>query len=400
MDYPRYELKMLQDSFWRERVFGIRELSEEKINKRMESLNLRLEGPDYCVILFAPYLMEKEANQIDRILAGLLNNVRDEYCRNGIDCYTISDNYCNIVAILSLDSGKHYRRLNKITLKMTNELIRRYNVEMFAGIGEAVNRLSELPRSKDSASDALAYKFSFSEEHVISARDVRHYYSLSDIELRKHYDMVMGCFYDGNLELMAVRLNNLFTSVSTNSSNKLDSIRNVCIELTATLLRVVQEMGVVRTQEMDSIYTYIAQIESIPEISDWFISYSSRMLRAVGDLRKNKTQQILDLAERYIETNLGNPDLSVQSISDYVDLSAPYFSNIFFQSKGVHINEYVNRIRIQRAQQMLTESNAKVTNIARDLGFSSPSYFNSVFKRYAGVTPSQYRVKYHKQTEP
>lgn len=387
---------MLQDSFWRERVFGVRELTDEKIAKRMECLQLRLDGPYYCVILFAPYLMEKEADQIDRTLAGLLKSVRDGYRSNGIPCYTISDNCCNIVTVLSLSGEAIYRKLNKLTIKMTNELIRHFDVEMFVGIGEIVGRLSELNRSKDTASDALANKFTFSEANVIASRDVKQFYNRGDVELRKHFDMVIGCFYDGDLELMAIRLRNLFAAVEEASVNKLDSIRNICIELTATLLRVVQDMGVPRSPEMESIYTYIAQIDSISEISDWFIGYCARMLRQVSELRNDKTQQILDMVDRYIESNLSDPDLSVQTISDYVELSTPYFSNIFFRFMGIHISEYVNRVRIKHAQQMLTESNTKIVNIAKALGFSSPSYFNSVFKRYTGVTPSQYRVQYRK----
>lgn len=398
MDYRKNDLKLLQDSFWRERISGFRELPNEKIIKRMEYLDLHLSGPYYCVVLFAPYLMEKDAEDIDSILSGLLNSVRDEYRRSGISCYTVSDTYCNIVGILSLNSEADYRKLNSVTLKMTDMFIRSYDVDMFVGIGEPVEKLSELNRSKDAASDALSYKFTFSEDHVISSKDVKRYYNQSDVELRKHYDWVMGCFYDGNLELLTVRLRNLFSAVAQSSANELDSIRNVCIELTATLLRVVQEMGVGRSPEMDTIYTYIAQIESVPAISDWFVGYCSRMLRQVSDLRKDKTQQILDLADRYIEENLSDPELSVQTISDYVDLSTPYFSNIFFRAKGIHINEYINRTRVQHAQQILTETNNKVANIAKELGFSSPSYFNSVFKRYTGVTPRRYREGCRKNT--
>lgn len=396
MDYRKHELKILQDAFWRERILGVRELTDEKIAARMEKLELHLAGPHYCVILFAPYLMEKEAGQIDKILVGLLKDVQEEYRRNNIPCYTISDNYCNVVTVLSLDSQTLYRKINKLTIKLTHDLISRYDVDMYVGVGETVDRISKLNRSKDTASDALAYKFTFSEEHVISARDVKQFYHKGDVELRKYYDMVMGCFYDGNLELMALRLHNLFSAVEETSSNKLDSIRNVCIELTATLLRVVQDMGVPRSSEMDGVYTFIAQMESIPEIGDWFLNYCARMLRHVNDLRNDKIQQIMEIAERYIENNLRDPALSVQTISDYVDLSAPYFSSIFFRTKGVHINEYINRIRVKYAQQMLVETNTKIVNIAANLGFSTPSYFNNVFKRYTGVTPSQYRTTYRK----
>ena len=393
MESHKIDMKLLQDSFLRERVFGIRELSEEKIRQRMHNLKLNLPGPYYCVVLFAPYLMEKEAADIDRILFKLLNSVRDEYSRGGMTCYAISDTYCNIVCVLSLETESSYYKLNKLTSRMTNDLIKHFDVNMFVGIGEVVNQISVLNRSKDTAAEALAHKFTFSNDHVIDAKDVKRYYRKSDVELRFHYDWILGCFYDGNMELLAVRLRNLFDQVTKVSENPLDSIRNVCIELTATLLRVVREMGVSRTPEMDGIYTYIAQMKSAAEIEEWFLQYCSGLLQKVGDLRKDKTQQILEMVETYIQENLGNPELNIQSISDYVDLSAPYFSGIFYRAKGMHINEYINRTRVKHAQKYLQETNEKVAVIAQTLGFSSSSYFNSVFKRYTGTTPKNFREK-------
>ena len=359
----------------------------------MRNLELRLEGPHYCVVLFAPYLMEKEADQIDRILLNLLRSVQEEYSRAGIDCYTISDNYCNVVGILSLPSEEAYHKLNKVTLKLTNELIRKYEVDMFVGVGETVSLISQLNKSKDTAAEALAYKFTFSNDHVISAKDVKRYYSQGTLELKMHYDWIMGCFYDGNLDLMAVRLGNMFAEVSAVSPNALDSVRNVCIELTASLLRVVREMGITNSPEINGIYTFIAQLGSIEEVQAWFLNYCAGLLQKVGDLRQDKTQQILNQAERYIEGNLRNRDLSVQSVSDHVALSAPYFGNIFFRAKGMHINEYINRARVKEAQRLLLESTEKVAVIAASLGFASPNYFNSVFKRYTGTTPQKFREK-------
>ena len=387
MDNRIDDLELLRDAFWRERVYGFRELSEEKIRKRMEYLDLHLPGPCYCVVLFAPYLMEKEADTIDRSLANILKRVRHGYRAAGLDCFTILDNYCNIVAILSLTSGAALRKVERITTVMSGELIRDHDVEMFVGIGETVDRIADLNRSKYAAAEALAYKFTFSQDHVISVRDVKRVYNQGETELKVHYDRVMGCFYDGNMDLMAVRLRELFNQIG----DDLDSVCNVCIELTATLYRVVREMGIEGTPEIQGVYTQIARMTAAVEIEDWFLDHCAMLLRQVGELRKDKTRQILEMAESYIESHLGDPDLTIQSISDYVGLSSPYFSNIFSRAKNIHVNEYINRSRVRRAQQMLLENNEKVAEIARILGFSSPSYFNSVFKRYTGVTPNAYR---------
>lgn len=359
----------------------------------MECLNLHLEGPYFCVVLFAPYLMEKEAAEIDKTLLKLQSSVQERYKKAGLSCYTISDTYCNVVSIVSITSEAEYSRLGNITQRVANELIKTYDVRMYAGIGALVENIALLNRSKDSAAEALAYKFTFSEEYVVTAKDVKRYYHQHDVDLKMHYDRVMGCFYDGNGELLETRLNNLFAAVTANSTDTLDSIRNVCIELTATLLRVVRDMGVSGLPEMNGIYTYIAQMESVTQIREWFLGYCFGMMQKVGEARKDKTQQILDQAEKYIEDNLRDPNLTLQSVSDYVGLSAPYFSNIFFKTKGIHINEYINRIRVRYAQKYLLETGDKITNIASSLGFSSPSYFNNVFKRYTGVTPNRFRSR-------
>ncbi len=393
MEKQGIELKLLQDSFWRERILGARELSVEKLRKRMEVLQLKCSGPYYCVILFAPYVMEKEADQIDSILARLLKTIREDYRRHKMTCYTVTDNYCNIAAILSLASEKSYHTLNSLTQKMAANIISQHDVKMFVGIGELVQSIGDLSVSKDSAAEALAHKFTFSRDHVIAARDVKRYYNQSENDLRMHYDRVFGCFYDGNMELLAVRLRSLFGKVAGESADPLNHIRNICIEMTASLLRIVREMGVARTPELDGIYTYIAQVGSVDALEEWFLSYCGGLMQEVEDLRKSKTWQIMDLAEAFIEEKIGDPELSVQTISDYVDLSPSYFSNMFFRTKGIHVNEYINRTRIRYAQKQLLETNTKVAAIGQSLGFSSSSYFNNVFKRYTGMTPSRFREK-------
>ena len=393
MNTRQYEQKILQESFLRERIYGFRELSEEKIRKRMECLNISLDGPFYCVVLFAPYLMEKEAELIDRLLLKMQKNVKESYRKAGMVCYTVTDTYCNVVCVLSFSSDKEYQTINKLTQRITNELLTQYDVNMYVGIGEKVDRISALNRSKETAAEALAHKLDFSEEHVITAKDVKRYYSRGDVELKNHYDRILGCFYDGNLELLEMRLQSLFYEVREASDDKLDSVRNVCIELTATIIRVMRDMGVKGSEEMSGIYTYIAQLGSVAQISEWFLNYCANMMQKVGEFRKDKTQQIIEQTERYIQENLGDPNMSLQSVSDYVGLSAPYFSNIFYRAKGVHISEYINRIRIKQAQKQLLETTEKITVIAGKLGFSTPSYFNSVFKRYTGTTPSRYRAQ-------
>ena len=54
--YGDNNLRFLQDTFWRERILGARELEEEKIRERMDALKLKAYGPFYCVVIFAHFI--------------------------------------------------------------------------------------------------------------------------------------------------------------------------------------------------------------------------------------------------------------------------------------------------------------------------------------------------------
>ena len=65
----------------------------------------------------------------------------------------------------------------------------------------------------------------------------------------------------------------------------------------------------------------------------------------------------------------------------------------FKQEMRVSITQYITRIRIEQAQRLLNESDLKVGEIAGRVGLSDPRYFNTVFKRQVGMTPSEYRER-------
>ena len=74
IDNYQDDIKFFQDTFLRERLLGARELSDDKLKERMRYLGLRMDGPLYCVLIFAPYLLEKEANDMDAILADIMKS--------------------------------------------------------------------------------------------------------------------------------------------------------------------------------------------------------------------------------------------------------------------------------------------------------------------------------------
>ncbi len=72
-------------------------------------------------------------------------------------------------------------------------------------------------------------------------------------------------------------------------------------------------------------------------------------------------------------------------------MSLSHFSRTFRKATGVAPSQYFIHLRMERARQLLLESDASIISIALDVGYNNPSHFTHVFKRHVGVTPRDYR---------
>jgi two-component system, response regulator YesN len=99
----------------------------------------------------------------------------------------------------------------------------------------------------------------------------------------------------------------------------------------------------------------------------------------------------LDLKE-YVGRHFSEKDLSVQKVAESLSISASYLSKLvkrYFQQSFV---EYLTACRMRRAQELLTTTDLMTYEIAEATGYSDARYFSSLFKRQAGLTPSEYRA--------
>lgn len=84
-------------------------------------------------------------------------------------------------------------------------------------------------------------------------------------------------------------------------------------------------------------------------------------------------------------------DLSLKAVADAVNLSAHYFCKRFKQATGMAFTQYVSRVRVESARQMLADPALRISEVAFKAGFQSVSQFNRAFLRFAGRSPRDYR---------
>lgn len=92
----------------------------------------------------------------------------------------------------------------------------------------------------------------------------------------------------------------------------------------------------------------------------------------------------------YIDEHYAN-DVSLKEVADLVHLNPSYLSTLFRDELNLSFTDYLTKVRIQRAKQLLLTTDLHVTEIAESVGYNTPRYFNKVFKDNVGLTPTMFR---------
>jgi len=99
---------------------------------------------------------------------------------------------------------------------------------------------------------------------------------------------------------------------------------------------------------------------------------------------------IVRLAKQYVDQHLGE-NISLAKVAEAIHTSPAHLSRVFCREVGESFSEYMIRNKMERAQQLLRDTNRKVYEIAAGVGYSNPHYFSKLFKERTGVTPLEYR---------
>ena len=112
-----------------------------------------------------------------------------------------------------------------------------------------------------------------------------------------------------------------------------------------------------------------------------------RLSDGEGKKRLSKAMEIglSRLCQRYAE------NISLDSIAEDAGLSGKYFSRIFKREMGIDFSKYLTDYRMKKAAQKLLETDRSIAEICREVGIPDSAYFGSVFKKYYGMTPGQWR---------
>ncbi|WP_164821778.1 response regulator [Paenibacillus koleovorans] len=139
------------------------------------------------------------------------------------------------------------------------------------------------------------------------------------------------------------------------------------------------------------------------QISDTFESflqlgevYSSLLEReapiaAAGYLPRERESLLIQSIKSYIASNYWKDQLSILEMANELNYTSAYICMIFKKATGDTLNHYLNEYRLQKAKELMNDVTLKIADVAALVGYSSENYFSKVFRKYEGLSPSDYR---------
>lgn len=119
-------------------------------------------------------------------------------------------------------------------------------------------------------------------------------------------------------------------------------------------------------------------------------SYVLSALQRIREEREEQTIHVLDKAKSYIESKFAE-DISLEEVADVVHLNPHYFSKVFKQHIGETFIDFLTRLRIAKAKELMASNELSLKEVCFEVGYKDPNYFSRVFKKVTGMTPTEFR---------
>ncbi|CAM4296362.1 AraC-like DNA-binding protein [Paenibacillus endophyticus] len=128
---------------------------------------------------------------------------------------------------------------------------------------------------------------------------------------------------------------------------------------------------------------------TVSELEQLLLGWVTKAAETVKE-KKEEKHQVTSFVIDYINEHLSE-EIYLDVLAEKLKMSSGYLSSYFKGKTGKNIVDYLNETRIAKATSLLADNNIKIHNAAKEVGYQNITSFNRMFKKYTGMTPSEYR---------
>lgn len=312
---------------------------------------------------------------------------------NSDQCHIFYDYEGNITCLYLYDDGLALDELEQVLRQLAESVSKYLDFTVTIGISQVHQGLKGIGLAYDEALSALHHKFIDYDRKLIHFKDVPKensdftWYNASVNEsllsaLRsRDKDKLLGELHDlyGHMKdhhityefskIIQQGLISLLLSHITQSGKTLELIAG-----SAAPFDAVEKADTLELQKEALSGLFIKTI-------DYFKSTTT-----------SRSSQIAVTGKTYIDDHYQNSSLTVQDIASAQFINQTYLRSMFKKEYGITVSDYLTKTRMEHAASLLKEKTHRLADIAQMVGYNDSSYFSKCFKKFYGVTPSQFEI--------
>lgn len=326
----------------------------------------------------------------------ILCSIIPEILKEIFSCETVNMFDGEIALLLNFkDNANNNFNLLLAAMDKLRELPNNIHSTLTIGIGDFANSMEECVKAYNKALEMTKYRFTMGFNKTIYWKLVDenmadNIYYPSEIE-----DALVNSIRLNNKEFFVENLHNIVTLLKeypySDAVSIMFQIISSCIKVINQLIREDSQKFSLNFDEFSSIFS---EMQTLEQTEIWLIRTFDEYQKTVEQiiqLKTNKHFKVVEKVEEYVNKNYQDINLSTESVAETVGYAPYYFSKVFKEITGFTVNNYIKKIRIDKAKEFLSQPDIKISDIPNMTGFTTINHFYFVFKKTVGLSPASYR---------
>ena len=375
-----------------------------KIQEKLETVIPVVESSYVSALLFQKEMQFGQSYENGRLVSPVGMNVKAQsfypefrdVVKSAFPCVVgnIMSNRIPVVVPCEISQNPYEDRIDLV--EKARELVARLENRLDAKFRVGIGRIWEMAEMERSYREALR-ALNGSLSRVIHIEDLSQNGVYDEAFPGNNEKRMYRFLEEGNEEGMLQEVNFFFDWMVEHYSQDMNNIRLKILEFIIWSEKIAFECGAINygfSYRRDYLDTAMS-LSTYEELHKWFQEKMVNVCRAIRDQKVDQSNSAVKKAMVYIQENYSR-DISLDDVSGQVNISPYYFSKIFKDETGENFIEYLTRVRIERAKELLVDANISVKEAGIQSGYSDPNYFSRIFKKQMDMTPSEYKARYGK----
>ncbi len=329
-----------------------------------------------------------------KLMHFVVRNVAEEIASREGKGYILEMQGCfSLILSFNPQTDMEEGRSQLISIKAEIEqfMLSQFNVNLRIAASMPRRGLMGIGAAYKEASRVLAYKLMMDDRDSVFMDDVKEPAKPSDYFYPLEMEhLLLNSLKNGEDEKAQDILTQLFEKNMKQGAASQLNLRCLMFDLVGTVLKANSEND---SRGYMSTGDPIQKLTDCTSLQEMMLTVRSLYQDAcVCSKEKNSFDNSLKTrAEQYIQENYHNSELSLGHIADALGFHPTYLSFAFKEQVKTGIVDYLNRIRVEKAVQLFKDADLSINEIALRVGCVNPKTFTRLYKKYTGITPSQYR---------